>query len=86
MKTKLLIALALAALPFAANAMPAVGDDVGTNPTDAKAALAKAGCEVKAFEAENGRIEARCTDAAQKSWEVYINPKTGKVADVKSGD
>lgn len=70
----------------AALAMPAVGDKVGTNPTDATAALAAAGCTVTAFEAEGGGIEAKCTDAEKKQWEIYINPNDGAVTRVKAGD
>lgn len=82
-----LFALALAASPFAALALPAVGDIVGTNPEAATAALKAAGCDVTQFEAEDGQIEAKCTDTAtSKSMEVYIDPKTGAVTDVKSED
>lgn len=81
------LAVGLAALPLSALAMPAVGDVVGTNPTDATAALAKAGCSVTAFEAEMGKIEAKCTDAATGTLvEVYIDPKSGAVTEVKAGD
>lgn len=91
MKTKLLSILAMAALPMAApiaaSAMPAVGDMIGTDPTSATAALEKAGCKVNAFEAEDGKIEAKCTDTATgKAMEVYIDPATGKVADFKAED
>ena len=87
MKLKLLSILALTSLPMAAVAMPVVGDMVGTDPDTAKAALEKAGCTVTAFEAEDGKIEAKCTDAAtQKPMEVYIDPATGKVAEIKSED
>ncbi|MBN8189461.1 PepSY domain-containing protein [Salipiger thiooxidans] len=81
-----LASLALIAVPFAASAMPSVGDVVGTNPTDATAALAAAGCTVREFEAEGGMIEAKCTDEAQKLWEVYIDPKTGAVTNIKDDD
>ena len=91
MKFNLLLVLALAAapvvLPLAAFALPVVGDIVGTNPDDAKAALDKAGCPVGDFEAEDGKIEAKCTDVAtDKGVEIYIDPKTGAVAEVKLGD
>jgi Peptidase propeptide and YPEB domain len=91
MKSNLFFALAIAvaplSLPIAAFALPLVGDVVGTNPDDAKAALDKAGCPVDAFEAEDGKIEAKCTDAASgKGVEIYIDPKTGAVAEVKLGD
>lgn len=77
------LALALAAMPLSAFAMPAVGDMVGTNPADATAALEKAGCKVKEFEPEGGKIEAKCTDADGKRWEVYIDPKSGAVTEIK---
>jgi len=86
MKKSLLLAVTLTGLPLAAAAMPAVGDMVGTNPTDASTALEKAGCMVKEFEAEGGKIEAKCTDAEMKLWEVYIDPKTGVVAEIKGDD
>lgn len=83
---KTLLAAALALSPLAALAMPVVGDVVGTNPTDATAALAAKGCAVTGFEAEGGKIEAKCTDAEKKMWEVYIDPKTGAVTQVKAED
>lgn len=87
MKLKLLAILALTALPMAAGAMPVVGDMIGTDPETARAALEKAGCTVSDFEAEDGKIEAKCTDTAtSKAMEVYIDPATGKVADIKSED
>jgi hypothetical protein len=86
MKKTLLFALAVSAAPLAAVAMPSVGDVVGTNPTDATAALAKAGCTVQEFEAEDGKIEAKCTDADKKMWEVYIDAKSGSVTKVKDTD
>ena len=87
MKLKLLSILALTALPVAAMAMPVVGDMIGTDPETAKAALEKAGCPVSDFEAEDGKIEAKCTDTATgKAMEVYIDPATGAVADIKSED
>ena len=81
-----LLALALAAAPLAALAMPVVGDHVGTNPTDATAALEKAGCMVQEFEAEGGQIEAKCHDEAKVLWEVYIDPASGNVTKVSEGD
>ncbi|MEZ5778309.1 MAG: PepSY domain-containing protein [Paracoccaceae bacterium] len=87
MKHPILLALALSVAPVAALAMPVLGDVVGTNPTDATAALEKAGCKVTAFEAEGGKIEAKCVEtASNKSWEVYIDPKTGAVVDMKYYD
>lgn len=81
------LALLLAAAPLAALAMPAVGDIVGTTPEAATAALKAAGCTVTAFEAEDGKIEAKCTDdASGKAMEVYIDPASGAVAEIKSND
>ena len=77
----------MALSPMAAMAMPVVGDVVGTNPTDATAALLAAGCTVAEFEAEGGKIEAKCYEAATgKAWEVYIDPKTGAVTEIKASD
>ncbi len=90
MKSSLLLAITLATATVAAPmafAMPALGDIVGTNPADATAALETAGCTVTDFEAEGGKIEAKCTDtAANAAMEVYIDPKTGAVVDIKSAD
>ena len=88
MTSKFLAAMLLAAMPLlapvAATAMPAVGDMIGTNPDTAKAALELAGCPVDAFEAEDGKIEAKCTDAATgHAMEVYIDPASGKVTQIK---
>lgn len=83
---KILLATALSLSPFAALAMPAVGDVVGTNPTDATAALAAKGCAVTDFEAEDGKVEAVCKDEAGKTWEVVIDPKSGAVTELKAGD
>lgn len=85
---KLFLSLALATLaPMAVMAMPAVGDMVGTTPDAAKAALEAAGCPVDEFEAEDGKIEAKCTDAATgKAMEVYIDPASGNVTEVKDAD
>ena len=76
----------LSALPLSAIAMPVVGDIVGTNPTDATAALEKAGCKVPEFEAEGGKIEAKCHDESGALHEVYIDPKTGAVTQIKAED
>jgi len=87
MKPSILLSALLALTPVAALAMPQVGDVVGNNPDDAKAALEKAGCTVNAFEAEGGKIEAKCTDTAtNKKMEVYLDPKTGAVTDIKDYD
>jgi hypothetical protein len=86
MKTSLLLALGLALAPALASALPAVGDVVGTNPTDAGAALAAAGCTVDSFESEDGMIEAKCHDAEARRYEVYIDPATGTVAKVERDD
>ena len=87
MKLKLPAILALTFMPMAAFAMPVVGDMIGTDPETAKVALEKAGCTVNEFEAEDGKIEAKCTDTAtSKAMEVYIDPASGKVTDIKSED
>lgn len=91
MKLKLLPVLALASaplfMPLVAAAMPAIGDIVGTDPVSAKAALEAAGCMVDEFEAEDGKIEAKCKDTATgEMMEVYIDPKTGAVAEIKAED
>lgn len=87
MKLKLILAAALVAAPMAVFAMPKVGDVVGSKPEDATAALEKAGCKVDAYQAEGGKVEAKCTETETgKAWEVYIDPKTGAVADMKATD
>lgn len=85
---KLLPTLAVLLLtPMAALAMPAIGDMIGTDPETAKAALAAAGCTVDAFEAEDGKIEAKCKDTATGAdMEVYIDPASGKVVEIKAED
>lgn len=85
MKT-LLTASVLLLAPFAAMAMPAVGDMIGTDPATAKTALEAAGCMEPEFEAEDGKIEAKCHDADMKNWEVYIDPQAGTVTEVKGND
>jgi hypothetical protein len=80
------LALGLMAAPLAALAAPTVGDVVGTDPAAATAALAKVGCTVTNFEAEGGKVEALCTDADQKKWDVTIDPATGAITDLKSSD
>ena len=50
-------------------------------------ALEAAGCKVNSFEPEDGKIEAKCTETATgKIWEIYIDPKTGAVSEVKADD
>lgn len=82
----MLVALSIAVVPAAAFAMPSVGDVVGTNPTDAGAALTKAGCTPRGFEAEGGMIEAKCYDENKTLHEVYIDPKTGVIARISGKD
>jgi len=80
-------ALTALALPGAALALPAVGDQLGTDAETVRAALAEQGCPVTGFEAEDGKIEAKCIDAATNlPWEFYIDPKTGTVTNVKQED
>ena len=86
MTKPLILALSLALAPAFADAMPSVGDLIGTNPTDATAALADAGCIVDTFDAEDGQIEAKCSDANSARYEVYIDPATGLVTKIKAGD
>ncbi|MCU0826057.1 MAG: PepSY domain-containing protein [Tabrizicola sp.] len=85
---KLLLPLALVAFtPMAALAMPVVGDLIGTDPATAKVALEKAGCMVDEFEAEDGKIEAKCKDTATgHDMEVYLDPASGKVVEIKDED
>ncbi|MGI3164806.1 PepSY domain-containing protein [Pseudooceanicola sp. 200-1SW] len=85
MKLILTTALCLAA-PLAASALPAVGDQIGTDPATATTALEAAGCMGPKFEAEDGKIEAKCHDAAGARWEIYIDPQSGAVAQVKADD
>lgn len=86
--TKRLIATLLVTLaPMAALAAPKVGDVLGTDAETVKAALETAGCPVTKFEAEDGMVEAVCKDATSgETLEIVIDPKTGAVTDVKTGD
>lgn len=84
MKRLLLSTLAVTLAPLAALAAPAVGDIVGTTPEAATAALKEKGCMVQSFEAEDGKIEAKCADEAGKITEVYIDPATGAVTQIKA--
>lgn len=88
MKAILPIAFAIALSPFAAfAAVPAVGDLLGTNADDATKVLEAAGCPVKAFEMEDGKIEAQCTETASgKVYDLYIDPASGAVTEVKESD
>ena len=87
MTRSLLLTLTLLATPFAAAAMPGVGDIVGSNAEAATAALEKAGCPVAAFESEDGKIEAICTDAASgNKFDVTIDPATGAVLTIKDSN
>lgn len=83
---KTLLVCALALLPAAGFAEVKVGDMIGTDAATAKAALEKAGCPASKFEAEDGKVEAVCKDAAGKTLEIVIDPKTGAVAEIKKGD
>ncbi|MCB6178758.1 PepSY domain-containing protein [Rhodobacter sp. Har01] len=82
----LLLTVFLAGAPLTALAAPAVGDNVGTTKEDATAALKEIGCLVQSFEAEAGKIEAKCIDEAGKKSEVYIDPKTGLITEIKAGE
>lgn len=83
MTKTILLATAFLAAPIMASAMAAVGDHVGNTPDQASVALAEAGCTVTKFGAEDGKIEAKCTDANNAHWEVYIDPASGDVVKVK---
>lgn len=87
-KTKLALAAAVLILsPFAALAMPAIGDIVGTNADDVRAAMDKAGCAVESFESEGGKVEAVCKDAATGAMmEVVIDPVSGAVTAITNKD
>lgn len=88
MKKMLALTVAMSLSPFVAfAAVPAVGDVIGNNADAATAALEAAGCPVKAFEAEDGKIEAQCTETeTSKVWDIYIDPTTGAVTEVKESD
>ena len=79
--------LLVLALPGAAFALPAVGDHLGTDAETVTAVLAAAGCSVTGFEVEDGKVEAKCTETATNAaWEIYIDPQTGNVVDLKDED
>lgn len=87
MSKTFIMALALAAtLPMTAFATPKVGDVVGTNPDDATAALAKAGCVVSKFEAEDGNIEASCIDETKANLDIFIDPASGAITEIKASE
>ena len=87
MKHTYAIAFALSLSPLAALAMPVVGDVVGTNAEAATAVLEAAGCPAQGFELEDGMIEAQCTETATgKVWDLYIDPKTGAIAEIRASD
>ena len=87
MKFVLLTALVIAAVPAAVMAMPKVGDGVGVTPDEATVALGEMGCKVDSFDTEDGMIEAKCIEeGTDKLWEIYIDPKTGLITDMKSED
>ena len=87
MLKKITPALFALALPGAALALPAVGDHLGTDAATVRAALDAAGCVVSGFEVEDGKVEAKCTETAtNKRWEIYIDPQTGNVAQLKDED
>lgn len=83
----ILYALAALTLPSAALALPSVGDALGTDAATVRAALESQGCPVTGFEAEDGKIEAKCRETATGTkWEIYIDPATGRVARVSQDD
>ncbi|MFN6977404.1 MAG: PepSY domain-containing protein [Gemmobacter sp.] len=76
--------LAALSIPAAALALPAVGDRLGTTPDAVTAALAAQSCPAEKFEAERGKIEVKCRDAATGlRWEIYLDPATGTVTRLK---
>ncbi|MFN3642144.1 MAG: PepSY domain-containing protein [Gemmobacter sp.] len=76
--------LAALSVPAAALALPAIGDRLGTTPDAVTAALAAQGCPAGKFEAERGKIEVKCRDAATgQRWEIYLDPVTGVVSRIK---
>lgn len=81
-----LLSLAPALAPVLAMAEVKVGDVIGTDAETAKAALEKAGCPAEKFEAEDGMVEAVCKTAEGATLEIVIDPKTGAVTDIKTGD
>jgi hypothetical protein len=84
---KTLLVCALALLPSLAFAEVKIGDMIGTNGDDAKAALEKAGCPVEKFEAEDGKVEAvRKMTVTGEMLEIVIDPATGAISDIKKGD
>ncbi len=86
-RTFLLAAACAVTLPVAALALPAVGDRLGTGPAEVTAALAAAGCPLYRFEAERGKVEAKCTETATgRRWEIYIDPTSGLVTRIKQDD
>ena len=87
MLKKIAPALFALALPGTALALPAVGDHLGTDATTVRAALDAAGCVVSDFEVEDGKGEAKCVETATtRRWEIYIDPQTGNVAQLKDED
>ena len=89
MKRNTLVALVatLMLAPLAATAMPVVGDNVGSGADTVKAALETAGCMVKVFEAEDGRVEAICTETATSAvWDISIDPANGLITEIKASE
>jgi hypothetical protein len=84
----LVLTLATAALPGLAGAatLPMAGDMLGTTPEALTAALAEAGCAVDEIGAEDGLIEAKCHTAEGVKMEIYIDPASGTVAEVKEDE
>jgi hypothetical protein len=86
-RTAVLAGLLALSATNSALALPAVGDALGTDADTVRSALEAQGCAVTGFEAEDGKVEAKCREAATgKAWEVYIDPATGKVTKVAMDD
>lgn len=86
MLKQMTLTLGLIALPLGALALPNVGDAIGTTPEAVTAALEDSGCTLRKFEAEKGKIEAKCSDAEGREWEIYIDPASGYVTKVELDD
>ncbi len=84
--TKLIAAAAgLMLLPAVALAGLAEGDYVGSTEADITAQLTQQGYEVKEVELEDGEIEAEVVLNGE-TFEIEVDPKTGKVTEIEQDD
>lgn len=82
-----LIALAPGLALAQTQTMPKAGDVLGTDAKTVKAALEAAGCPVEKFEAEDGTVEAMCVETATgETFEIAIDPQSGAILSIKTGD